>query len=77
MNERIKPLALQSMANVRFWNADNDSYEVGHDELEKFAELVAAHEREECIAIVLDNSDGEGICCTDNVIKTIRARGEK
>lgn len=42
MNERIKSLALQSMANVRFWNADNDSYEVGHDELTKFAELIVA-----------------------------------
>ena len=40
MNERIKSLALQSMANVRFWNAEEESYEVEHDELTKFAELI-------------------------------------
>ena len=45
-------------------------------QLERFAALVAAHEREECIAIVLDNSDGEGICCTDDVLEAIRVRGK-
>jgi len=42
-----------------------------------FAALVAAHEREECVAIVLDNSDAEGICCTDDVLEAFRKRGEK
>ena len=47
------------------------------DGLERFAALVAAHEREACRLIVLDNSDAEGICCTDDVIEVFRQRGEK
>jgi len=42
----------------------------------KFANLVAVHEREACVAIVLDNSDAEGICCTDDVLEAFRQRGE-
>jgi hypothetical protein len=42
----------------------------------KFAALVAAHEREACVAIVLDNSDAEGICCTDDVLEAFRQKGE-
>jgi hypothetical protein len=42
----------------------------------RFAKLVAAHEREACVAIVLDNSDAEGICCTDDVLEAFRQRGE-
>jgi len=45
--------------------------------LERFAALVAAHEREACGLIVLDNSDAEGICCTDDVLEALRQRGEK
>jgi hypothetical protein len=44
--------------------------------LVKFANLVAAHEREACVAIVLDNSDAEGICCTDDVLEAFRQKGE-
>jgi hypothetical protein len=44
---------------------------------ERFAALVAVHEREACGLIVLDNSDAEGICCTDDVLEAFRARGEK
>jgi len=47
------------------------------DGLERFAALVAAHERESCRLIVLDNSDAEGICCTDDVLEAFRQRGEK
>jgi hypothetical protein len=47
------------------------------DRLERFAKLVAAHEREACRLIVLDNSDAEGICCTDDVLEALRQRGEK
>jgi hypothetical protein len=47
------------------------------DGLERFAALIAAHEREACRLIVLDNSDAEGICCTDDVLEAFRARGEK
>ena len=45
--------------------------------LEHFANLVAAHEREACRLIVIDNSDAEGICCTDDVLEAFRQRGEK
>jgi len=41
------------------------------------AALVAAHEREACGLIVLDNSDAEGICCTDDVLEAFRQKGEK
>jgi hypothetical protein len=44
--------------------------------LERFAALVAAHERQACGLIVLDNSDAEGICCTDDVLEAFRQRGE-
>jgi hypothetical protein len=50
---------------------------VNVDGLERFAALVAAHERDACRLIVLDNSDAEGICCTDDVLKAFLARGEK
>jgi len=50
---------------------------ISYTSLERFARLVAAHEREECVAIVLDNSDAEGICCTDDVLEAFRQRGEK
>jgi len=42
--------------------------------LERFANIVAAHEREQFVAIVLDNSDAEGICCTDDVLEALRQR---
>jgi len=45
--------------------------------LERFADIVAAHEREQFVAIVLDNSDAEGICCTDDVLEAFRQREEK
>jgi hypothetical protein len=50
---------------------------VNVDGLERFAALVAAHERDACRLIVLDNSDAEGICCTDDVLEAFRQRGEK
>jgi len=43
----------------------------------RFAAIVAAHEREACRLIVIDNSDAEGICCTDDVLEALRQRGEK
>jgi len=46
------------------------------EELFLFAKLVAAHERQACGLIVLDNSDAEGICCTDDVLEAFRQRGE-
>jgi hypothetical protein len=57
------------------WNGQTAEFnDIG---LERFAVLVAAHEREECRLIVLDNSDAEGICCTDDVLEAFRQRGEK
>jgi hypothetical protein len=52
-----------------------DIWEIRDTDLERFAALVAAHEREACVAIVLDNSDAEGICCTDDVLEAFRQRG--
>jgi hypothetical protein len=57
------------------WNGQTAEFnDVG---LERFAALVAAYERQECRLIVLDNSDAEGICCTDDVLEAFRQRGEK
>jgi hypothetical protein len=57
------------------WNGQTAEFnDIG---LERFAALVAAHEREACRLIVLDNSDAEGICCTDDVLEAFRQRGEK
>ena len=50
---------------------------VGIAAIERFANLVAAHERQACGLIVLDNSDAEGICCTDDVLEAFLQRGEK
>ena len=50
---------------------------VGFEGFANFANLVAAHEREACRLIVLDNSDSEGICCTDDVLEAFLQRGEK
>jgi len=47
------------------------------DIFEKFASFVAANERQACGLIVLDNSDAEGICCTDDVLEAFLQRGEK
>jgi hypothetical protein len=50
---------------------------VGFEGFANFANLVAAYERQACSLIVLDNSDAEGICCTDDVLEAFRQRGEK
>ena len=68
MNERIKELAEQC------WDRRLDGV---HFDQEKFANLVAAHEREACRLIVIDNSDAEGICCTDDVLEAFRQREKK
>jgi len=52
-------------------------FEINYESLEPFANLIAAHEREACRLIVLDNSDAEGICCTDDVLEAFQQRGEK
>lgn len=42
--------------------------------LQRFAALVAAAEREACAEIVNDNTDGDGLCCADDLLAAIRAR---
>jgi hypothetical protein len=77
IREDIIRMALEAGANLSS-NPDKwDILEIRDTDLERFANLVAKHEREECRLIVLDNSDAEGICCTDDVLEAIRARGEK
>ena len=44
-------------------------------DIERFAALVAAHEREACVEIVRDNTDNDGLCCADDLLAAIRARG--
>jgi hypothetical protein len=53
-----------------------DIWEIRDTDLERFAALVAAYEREACRLIVIDNSDAEGICCTDDVLEAFRQREE-
>ena len=64
MNERIKEFAEQAGFAVYGWN---------ENEFKKFANLVAAQEREACCAIIY------GLCESDNVaqrtVDAIRARG--
>lgn len=40
-------------------------------------EAGAAAEREALVAIINDNTDGDGVCCADDLLEAIRARGEK
>ena len=47
---------------------------VGFEGFANFANFVAAHERQACGLIVLDNSDSEGICCTDDVLEAFLQR---
>jgi hypothetical protein len=44
-------------------------------ELEWQIEERIRNEREAVIAIVNDNSDSDGVCCTDDLLVAIRARG--
>jgi hypothetical protein len=77
MNERTKELAKQAIANVCFWNAEKEVYEVEHTELIEFAELVAQQEREAC-AKLCENFYRNGNWITkEEAAAAIRARGEK
>jgi len=67
--------------NVAKWMVER-GYATGHgdtveDLLKELEWQVAEREREACRLIVLDNSDAEGICCTDDVLEAFRQRGEK
>jgi hypothetical protein len=58
-------------------NPDRPAHSFSMKHLECFAELIAAHERRACGLIVLDNSDSDGICCTDDVLEAFRQRGKE
>jgi hypothetical protein len=77
MNERIKELAEQC------WDRRLDGV---HFDQEKFANLVAAHEREECIAIAESKRHSPNFKLASippqngtavDIANLIRARGEK
>ena len=76
MNERIRELAKEAIANVRFWDAEKEVYDVGHDELAKFAELIRADEREACAKLCDDYPHGMGLT-ERQLAQAIRARGEQ
>ena len=82
MNERTKQLALQALKHP---DNDNDGLTVfDNDELEKFAELVAQHEREACAkeadkrlydyTMLTSNPPQNGAAWS--IANAIRARGE-
>jgi len=74
-------VAAQEREKVAQWMVER-SYATGHgdtieDLLTEIDWQAAEREREACRLIVLDNSDAEGICCTDDVLEAFRQRGEK
>ena len=72
MNERIRELAFQSAGGLlRF---DERGFMLYEDEVEKFAELVRADEREVCAKLVDDWPNGRDD--VHNIAKAIRARGQ-
>ena len=78
MNERTKELAKQAIANVHFWNAEKEVYEVDHAELIEFAKLVAQQEREACAKVCDAYAMPDGTSATALALaKAIRARSEK
>ena len=80
--ERFAALvAAHEREKVAKWMVER-SYATGHgdtveDLLTEIAWQAAERERKACGLIVLDNSDAEGICCTDDVIESFRQRGKK
>lgn len=51
-------------------------YDSLSERLHEFAALVAAAEREAIVLLIKDNDDADGVCCTDDVLAAIRARGQ-
>ena len=80
--ERFAALvAAHEREKVAKWMVER-GYATGHgdtveDLLTEIDWQVAEREREACRLVVLDNSDAEGICCTDDVLEAFRQRGEK
>jgi len=74
-------VAAHEREKVAEWMVER-GYATGHgdtieDLLTEIDWQAAEREREGCRLIVLDNSDAEGICCTDDVLEAFRQRGEK
>jgi hypothetical protein len=74
-------VAAHEREKVAKWMVER-GYATGHgdtveDLLKELEWQAAEREREACRLIVLDNSDSEGICCTDDVLEAFRQRGEK
>ena len=81
IRDPVRPVAAHEREKVAKWMVER-SYATGHgdtieDLLAELSWQAKEREREECRLIVLDNSDAEGICCTDDVIEVFRQRGEK
>jgi len=80
--ERFAALvAAHEREKVAKWMVER-GYATGHgdtveDLLTEVDWQAAERERETCSLIVLDNSDAEGICCTDDVLEAFRQRGEE
>jgi len=73
-------VAAHEREKVAQWMVER-SYATGHgdtieDLLTEINWQAAEREREACRLIVLDNSDSQGICCTDDVLEAFRQRGE-
>jgi len=68
-------LAGQMAKPVKTFSGNKPNYVIPQETFD--AATVAEAEREACAKIVLDNSDAEGICCTDDVLEALRQRGEK
>jgi len=74
-------VAAHEREKVAKWMSER-GYATGHgdtieDLLKEIDWQAAERERETCRLIVLDNSDAEGICCTDDVLEAFRQMGKK
>ena len=71
--ERIRRLAEQAKAESSQWLGSNPAIFMTQDELEKFAELIAAEEREACAKVC----EAEGLLWGQRYAAAIRARGNE
>ena len=60
---------------IRMARNEYGIYAFTAESLAEFATIIAAAECEAVIAIVNDNSDSDGLCCTDDLLAAIRVRG--
>ena len=73
-------IELAKQAGFERLGHDDDDWVCYPEEIETFAELVIAHEREECAKVCEDNADDgtEGVWddCCHNLARKIRARSK-